>query len=217
MNLRPNLRTFRRVARLSGGKLLWEDGAEWARYATHGTAPVAHTARDSVQVSAGKTVIRGPNGKSVVLNQGDDVRHLISASFHIPADEQHLLLEHAPNDASGDTQYRVEWKMAVQTLRFTQSSIRPFFRDGRSIYALLNDLHSGGVDPLRDLEPLRISWYNEAWRSHDNRRLWALKCFSAMNCQGPKVCVRVNVCPVTDDFHRKHTTTNDGVSVLVTG
>ncbi|CAK0882763.1 unnamed protein product [Prorocentrum cordatum] len=213
-----NLGGIKRMARLSGGKLVWCDGAEWTRHATGGTTPVAQSTRDSVEVSVGKVVVRGPHGQKIVLNKGDDVARAIAADFHIPDDEQHLLLEHAPANASADTQYRVERKMPVQKIRgggFTQNTIGHFFRDGRSIFALLNGLTSGDVDPLRDLEPIRISWHHEAWWSLDNRRLWALKCFSATHCQGQKVCVRVSVCPVTSEFNWKFSTTNNGASVQV--
>lgn len=104
--------------------------------------------------------------------------------------------------------------MQVAQLRFTHDTIRPNFRDGRPLWQLLNDLNAGAVDPLRDLEPLRVVWYAGGWRSLSNRRLWALK--SYMSTAGREVWVRVHVAEADAEFHAKNTTKNNGLSVLVT-
>ncbi|CAJ1457058.1 unnamed protein product, partial [Effrenium voratum] len=91
---------------------------------------------------------------------------------------------------------------------------QPNLRDGRPIFQLLNDLNAREFDPLRELEPSDVVWHSGSWRSLSNRRLWALN-HSSDGMSGRPLCVRARVRPVDAEFHAKSTSTNDGVSVMI--
>lgn len=118
------------------------------------------------------------------------------------------MLQEAAVGEGGTLFYWAERKMRPAQLLFTQDSIRPNFRDGRPIYQLLNDLSSGAVDPLRDLEPLDVVWSEGKWWCLCNRRLWALRVHAAAADQ--EVWVRVRPRPADRGFREKSTTRNGG-------
>lgn len=162
-----------------------------------------------------RTVVHGPGQKRLTLTCTDlsSINRAISVSLDIPEDEQHLLQE--PPAADGTSFYRLERKMDARQLHFCQAHISPNFRDGRPIYELLNDVNSGGVDPLRELEPLDVVHFEGKWWSLSNRRLWVLKHCSAAT-SGQAMWVRVQVRPPDGKFRERLASTNGGTSVRIT-
>lgn len=111
--------------------------------------------------------------------------------------------------------------MPVLHLRFTHDKIRPVFRagqhSGHPIYELVNDLVKGYIDPTVNLAPLEVYYFQGAWRSLNNRRLWALKAFMGLTGNFHlMVQVVVSTCSLST-FVEKNSTRNDGLSVEITG
>mmetsp|Transcript_122400 Transcript_122400/g.273425 ORF Transcript_122400/g.273425 Transcript_122400/m.273425 type:complete len:170 (-) Transcript_122400:328-837(-) len=155
-------------------------------------------------------------GKKTKLPRGSshaEMAQHIERELGIPASEQ-ILLQHAGGLQGHGFNYRVERKMNVDQLFFTHDTIRSNFGDGRSLFQLINDMTSGDVDPLLDLEPLRVVWHEGKWRSLSNRRLWALKSYSS--CAGHAIWTRVQTQDADAEFRKKNTTRNDGMSVQIT-
>eukprot|EP00929_Paragymnodinium_shiwhaense_P112476 TRINITY_DN80732_c0_g1_i1.p1 TRINITY_DN80732_c0_g1~~TRINITY_DN80732_c0_g1_i1.p1 ORF type:complete len:1469 (+),score=348.55 TRINITY_DN80732_c0_g1_i1:95-4501(+) len=166
-------------------------------------APPAAEHRDAV--------IHGPEGKMYKIANvvGEELAMEIERLLGIPLEEQHVVME----NRSGKMHYDVDRKMRVKDLRFTQSSISDKFRDGRLIQVLLDDLHTGDVDSLRDLEPLPVVFWEGAWRSKSNRRLYILKRYKDES--DDDVWVRVTPCLPDKEFFSKNTSTSDGRFVRV--
>mmetsp|Transcript_40209 Transcript_40209/g.127292 ORF Transcript_40209/g.127292 Transcript_40209/m.127292 type:complete len:547 (+) Transcript_40209:1499-3139(+) len=90
-------------------------------------------------------------GRSISLDgEPDDeqIKVAVEVQLGIPKDQQHLVR------LEGVLEVRIDRKMYVSDLSFTQDTIRPLFGNGSQVYELLNDLVSGKVDPLKNLEPL---------------------------------------------------------------
>jgi len=137
----------------------------------------------------------------------------VAKDFGIPPQEQLVLQHRAILGEADDLHVVILRKMMIAELRFTQSNVSSNFRDGRPIFELMNDLNSGDVDPLWDLEPLDVVWFNGFWRSLSNRRLCMLKAHMATARQN--VWVQVRALPVSQEFHDKNKTCNDGLSVQI--
>ena len=65
-------------------------------------------------------------------------------------------------------------RMAPSDIEYLNSSIKSTFRDGTSIYATMNDLKHGCIDP-DDIPAIKVVKYKGDTYSLDNRRLWAFK------------------------------------------
>jgi len=94
-------------------------------------------------------------------------------------------------------------------VRFTHDEISPRFRDGRSIYKLIEDLKSSKVKP-DDIPPIRVFERNGKIYTLDNRRLYVFQ------QAGVKIrWVKADPNTVKRELKWKWTTKNDGKSVKV--
>ncbi|CAE8724977.1 unnamed protein product [Polarella glacialis] len=173
----------------------------------------SESAASSLQPTGHCTIVHGPDSKKATFSDLEvgSLAEKIASEFEIPKEEQYLLQE--PPSVSGTSLYRVERKMEVRSLCFTQNSISSDFRNGRPIYDLLNAINEGAVDPLRDLEPLEVVFHAGLWVSLSNRRLWALK-HSSQALAGEELWVRVRARPADKESQSKRTTKNNGQSVI---
>lgn len=153
-------------------------------------------------------------GRSISLvGEPDDeqIKVAVEAQLGIPKDQQNLVR------LEGVFEVRIDRKMCVSDLSFTQDTIRTLFGNGSQIYDLLSDLVSGKVDPLKNLEPLDVVWHDGQWFSLSNRRLWALKAFMPFARRSVVAHVRVHdFATVGKEFGWKRTSTTGGVSVQIT-
>ena len=65
-----------------------------------------------------------------------------------------------------------EAMLQVRDLKFTHDTVHWCFRDGRSFEDLIRNLRSGQVDPMKDLDPLKVCF----WPGHG--------CFTAATTVG---------------------------------
>lgn len=74
--------------------------------------------------------------------------------------------------------YSTRWagaRLMLRDIRYTQNFIKPWFSDTRHLLEdLIRDVKVGRVSP-DTFPPIRVGWYNGAWHSLDNRRLYVLK------------------------------------------
>ena len=120
--------------------------------------------------------------------------------------------------------------MPVSDLRYSHNSVGPHFRDGGTFDALLQDLLSGRVKPLKDLVLKVYHWPERGFYSRNNRRLWCLKRYEREMGEAVFVRVIVRELPVgimrrvarspklwamLRDFLPAFTTMNDGQSVWI--
>ena len=95
-----------------------------------------------------------------------------------------------------------------RTIRYSQDSIGPNFKDGRSVLDLADGLSTGAVDP-GSIPPIRIFNRDGRWFSLDNRRLAA---FDLAGVDAPYVLA------TPDEIAReawKFTTKNNGDSIRI--
>ncbi|CAE8716974.1 unnamed protein product [Polarella glacialis] len=184
----------------------WEMPSSHEMGAMHLAGQRSGSAASSTQLIGNCTIVHGPDSKKATFSDLDlgSLAEKIAFEFEIPKE---------PPSVSGTSLYRVERKMEVSSLCFTQNSISSHFRDGRPIYGLLNDINEGDFDPLRDLEPLDVVFHAGLWMSLSNRRLWALK-HSSLAMAGEELWVRVRARPADKEFQSKRTTKNNGESVI---
>ena len=107
--------------------------------------------------------------------------------------------------------------LEVDEIFFSQRGMSRFFKDGRDIEELVDDLWCGRVDPLAEFLTLDVvlrPWSGKyRFFSSHNRRLWCLKTHK-MNMGGHPVYVRCKV--VSKDALRlvqtneRHFDTRDG-------
>eukprot|EP00929_Paragymnodinium_shiwhaense_P003025 TRINITY_DN103403_c0_g1_i1.p1 TRINITY_DN103403_c0_g1~~TRINITY_DN103403_c0_g1_i1.p1 ORF type:complete len:1021 (+),score=109.16 TRINITY_DN103403_c0_g1_i1:71-3133(+) len=160
----------------------------------------------------------GPSGESLTMSIPDGanfhvaLKRVVQDAWSIPLEEQQLCQEFDVSD-SKDREFRVQRKMRVSKLRYTQDGVRSRFRDGRKVLDLTNEVVAGTITPLRQLEMLDIVWFDGWWRSLSNRRLYALKC--ACGQTGEDIWVRVRVRAVDGEFHQKNTSRNNGVTAFI--
>jgi hypothetical protein len=95
-------------------------------------------------------------------------------------------------------------------VRFSQNSISPTFKDGRSVQGLADDLASGAVSPS-DVPAIRLVERNGTYFTLDNRRL------EAFQRAGLDVPYRLATPEEITREGWKFTTTNDGTSILIRG
>ena len=96
-------------------------------------------------------------------------------------------------------------------VRFTQDSIASHFKDGRSIYQLIDELKSG-KKTADDIKPIRVFERNGKIWSLDNRRLYVFQ-QAGVKIRWEKADPNVVRREARKD--RKWTTKNDGKSVVV--
>nr|WP_281422305.1 RHS repeat-associated core domain-containing protein [Arthrospiribacter ruber] len=97
------------------------------------------------------------------------------------------------------------------SIRFSQSSISPNFRNGSSIDDLVSGLRNGSIDPL-SVDPIRIVERNGEIFTLDNRRL---KAFQEAGVDIPFQKVNLDSLPKRE--LEKFTTTNNGESIRIRG
>jgi len=111
----------------------------------------------------------------------------------------------------------------VGEVRFSQDNIAKTFRDGRSLAQLIKDLHAKKVHPMQDdFLVLNARSSNKIIYCCDNRRLYCLQEYQKdMQKRKPgfQVMIRVRILldndPTVEMFIRKHTTDNDGRTIVV--
>lgn len=87
----------------------------------------------------------------------------------------------------------------VSKLRYTQEKMSNYFRDGKSLDALVDSLKSGQVSTSSAFLKLNVvHWPQKGYFSIDNRRLWCLKRFQ--ESERERVCVAVRVFPLSKEF-----------------
>lgn len=96
------------------------------------------------------------------------------------------------------------------TIRFSQSSIRGTFGNGRTVNGLADDLRSGVVQP-GDVPAIRLAPRNGNYFSLDNRRL------AAFQEEGVDVPYRMATADEIAAEAWKFTTRNDGLSIRIRG
>ena len=93
-------------------------------------------------------------------------------------------------------------------VRFSQDSIKPSFRDGETLDALVEGLRSGSIRS-DTIPPIRLVDIDGVFYSLDNRRL------EAFRRAGVKVPFRRARTDEVQNEKHKFTTRNDGVSIRV--
>ena len=99
-------------------------------------------------------------------------------------------------------------EMNVNKICFTQKSINNTFSNGIPIEWTINMLENNQIKP-RQLPLIRIGWYENGWRSVDNRRLYCYK--TAKNI----TMIPVKIIQITREFYCKNTSPNNGKSVRI--
>ncbi len=97
-----------------------------------------------------------------------------------------------------------------KTIRFSQSSIGRTFKDGRTVKSMIEGLRSGALK-ADDVKPIRVYKRDGKEYTLDNRRLFAFQ----------QAGVKIRTVPASADEIAseawKHTTQNEGASVVVRG
>ena len=99
--------------------------------------------------------------------------------------------------------------MDVETIRFTQRSIKDTFSNGTPIKWTIHMLETKQVKP-REIPLIRVGFLNNQWRSIDNRRLYCYKTVKHID----KIPVII-MDKITKEFHDKNQSPNNGKSVQV--
>jgi hypothetical protein len=68
----------------------------------------------------------------------------------------------------------LEDHMDPDDIRFTQSSIKDTFSDGRSLYGAVKKLKCERIE-VYDFPTIHVFYFYDSWWSLDNRRLWTFK------------------------------------------
>jgi len=93
-------------------------------------------------------------------------------------------------------------KLPVDDIFFTQNSISPYFRDGRRLETLIDDLCSGRADLGSDGLRIQVmEWPGRGFLSLDNRRVYCFKRYQDL-CAGAVVRVRAQVWRLPSGFTR---------------
>ena len=106
------------------------------------------------------------------------------------------------------TNYQNSTQMNVNEIHFTQKSIKNTFSNGTPIRWTIHMLERDEIKP-RELPLIRIAWFNDQWKSVDNRRLYCYK--TAKNIQ----TIPVRIINISKEFYCKDTTKTNGTSVQI--
>jgi hypothetical protein len=95
----------------------------------------------------------------------------------------------------------LEEHMDPDNIRYTQSSIRNRFSDGRSVYSAVKNLIRERIE-VYDFPTIRVAYFDDSWWSLDNRRLWTFKMAELRSIPVKKVELTKN------EFHKMRVVDN---------